>query len=101
MKTNALLRRLIKKYLKHPRSLTQNECARRWKMGYSTLSQFLNGKHNGITTEQVASILDTIAPWERDPICIAGKLRTQLLKQYFSKEEIAEIALQMDSTIKQ
>jgi hypothetical protein len=96
MKTNAQLRRMIKKYLKHPRSFTQNECARRWRMGNSTLSQFINGKHSGVTMEQIALMLDTIAPWERDPVCIAGTFRTRLLKQYFSKDEIAKIALSMD-----
>jgi transcriptional regulator with XRE-family HTH domain len=99
MKTNQQLRRMIKRYLKHPRSVTQNELARRSHMGNSTLSQFLDNKHNGIKTEQIARILDTIAPWERDACCVSGKLKTQLLKQYFSHDEIAKIALQMEPTI--
>jgi len=100
MKNNSSLRRMIKKYLLHPRSFTQNELARRCKMGNSTLSEFIKGKHNGLTSEQEAAILDTIAPWERDPICMAGRIKTQLLKQYFSKDEIAKIALQIEPTMK-
>jgi len=92
MTSNAQLRKMIKKYLKHPRSVTQNELARRGRMGYSTLSQFLNNKHNGITSEQVALLLDVIAPWERDQVCMSGKLRTQLLKQYYTNFEINRIA---------
>jgi transcriptional regulator with XRE-family HTH domain len=83
---------MIKRYLKHPRAFTQNELARRCKMGNSTLSEFIKGKHNGLTSEQEALIIDTIAPWERDPICVAGRILTSLYKQYFSKGEIDAIA---------
>ena len=100
MKNNIQLRRMIKKYLNHPRSFTQNECARRWHMANSTLSEFLKGKHNGITSEQEALMLDTIAPWERDAVCVAGKIKSQLLKQYFPKEEIAKIAQTIEPTSK-
>jgi transcriptional regulator with XRE-family HTH domain len=95
MITTPQLRRMVKLYLKHPRSVTQNELARRSGMGNSTLSQFLDAKHNGVTSEQVARMLDVIAPWERDPICIAGKFKTQLLKQYFSMDEIAIMAMHL------
>jgi transcriptional regulator with XRE-family HTH domain len=99
MKNNTSLRRLIKKYLLHPRAFTQNELARRCHMGNSTLSEFIKGKHNGLTSEQEAALIDVIAPWERDPVCVAGRIKTTLYKQYFSKEEIAEIALKMAQKI--
>ena len=91
MKNNSSLRRIIKIYLKHPRAFTQNELARRCSMGKQTLSDFLNNKHNGITAEQEKKILDIIVPWERDPVCVAGRLKTSLLKQYFSQDEISRI----------
>ncbi len=95
MKSIAQLRRMIKKYLKHPRSFTQNELARRSHMSVSTLSKFINGKFNKLTSEQEAALIDTIAPWERDAVCIAGKIKTSLLKQYYSKDEIGIIAMKM------
>jgi transcriptional regulator with XRE-family HTH domain len=95
MKNNIQLRRMIRKYLKHPRSFTQNELARRSHMDNSTLSEFIKGKHNGLTSEQEAALIDIIAPWERDPVCVAGRIKTQLLKQYYSKSEIAIIATKM------
>jgi hypothetical protein len=64
-------------------------------MGKQTLSDFLLNKHNGITSEQEKKILDIIAPWERDVICVAGKLKTMLLKQYFSQDEISRISNDM------
>lgn len=99
MKSNVQLRRMIKKYLKHPRSFTQNELARRSHMGTSTLSEFLKGKHNGLTSEQEAALIDVCAPWERDPVCVAGRMLTSLYKQYFSKEQIDRIASKMVQTM--
>jgi hypothetical protein len=98
MITTAQLRRMIKIYLKHPRSVTQNELARHAGMAPQTFSDFILNKHNGITAEQTRKILDTIAPWKHDEICAAGRLRTSLLKQHYTKDEIAKIAAQMDST---
>jgi transcriptional regulator with XRE-family HTH domain len=95
MKDIQQLRRMIKKYLKHPRAFTQNELARRCHMGTSTLSEFIKGHHNGLTSEQEAALLDVIAPWERDPVCVAGRILMSLYKQYFSKEEIEQIAQKM------
>jgi transcriptional regulator with XRE-family HTH domain len=86
---------MIKRYLKHPRAFTQNELARRCGMSPQTLSDFLIGKYNGITSEQERKILDVIAPWEHDETCTAGRLKTSLLKQYYSKSEIAIIASKM------
>ena len=92
MKNFAWLRRKIKNYLKHPRSPSQNDCARRWKMSPSTLSELLRGKHNGLTSEQEALILDTIVAWERDPVIVAGKIKERLMRQYFTQLQINEIA---------
>jgi hypothetical protein len=100
MKNNIQLRRMIKKYLQHPRAFTQNELARRCKMGNSTLSEFIKGKHNGLTSEQEAAILNIVVPWERDPVCLAGRIKTTLLKQYFQESEIQTIAMKIQNPIK-
>jgi transcriptional regulator with XRE-family HTH domain len=97
---NEQLVKLIKRYLKDKRALSQNECARRWGMGASTLSELLKGKDVNLTSEQEYQIIETVARWKHDPTCVAGRMLTSLYKQYLSKAEIDAVVSKMsESTI--
>lgn len=91
MKSNEWLRKQIKKYLEHPKAISQSELERRVGWGKGTLTKFLSGHDYKIDHEKYRKIVDIVAPWEYDFIVTIGKIQMSLLRKRYSKSEIAQI----------
>jgi transcriptional regulator with XRE-family HTH domain len=93
MKNNNQLRKMIKKYLEHPKSMAQIEIARQLQISKGTLSDFLRGKDFKIDHELYRRIVDIVAPWEYDFEIRAGKIKTRLMKDRYTEDDMRKIFL--------
>jgi hypothetical protein len=89
--THKQLRTHARKYFSiDVKAHSTREVARRTGISNSALQRFMGGKEIKITAEQERKFILIVARWELDPICIAGRARERMLRQYLSQDEIAE-----------
>ena len=95
MKNSNWIRTQVKKYLAHPRAMSQIELARAVNIPRSTFSEYINGKEIKIDHDMERKIIAIVAPWEHDVQVVVGHIKSRLLKDRRTQDEIRLIALEM------
>jgi hypothetical protein len=91
--TQKQLRTHARKYfLNNLKAQSIRDIGRHTGISNGSLQRFLNGKEIKITAEQERKIIIIVAPWELDPVCLAGKAREKMLRQFLTHDEIANFA---------